>query len=77
MVVVNFINVKNAADIRVFELLEHKFQLFSGVFGASDEVLGNIEDGLDFEKSIANIYQQCRTEDEIKIAFDRLQQESV
>ena len=38
VVVVNFINRKNAADQRVFELLSEKFQLFEGVFGASDEV---------------------------------------
>ncbi len=40
VVVVNFLNVKNAADIRVFQLLDEKFKLFSGVFGASDDVLG-------------------------------------
>ena len=40
VVVVNFLNKKNAADQRVYELLDQKFQLFDGVFGASDEVLG-------------------------------------
>ncbi len=39
VVVVNFLNKANAADIRVYELLRDKFQLFNGVFGASDEVL--------------------------------------
>ncbi|MGH8586557.1 MAG: SNF2-related protein, partial [Gammaproteobacteria bacterium] len=61
VVVVNFLNKKNAADQRVYELLDEKFQLFSGVFGASDEVLGAVESGVDFEKHIAAIYQQCRT----------------
>jgi len=75
VVVVNFLNTKNAADQRVYELLRDKFQLFSGVFGASDEVLGAIESGLDFEKRIANIYQQCRTTSEIQTAFDFLQKE--
>lgn len=75
VVVVNFLNTKNAADQRVYELLRDKFQLFSGVFGASDEVLGAIESGLDFEKRIANIYQQCRTTGEIQTAFDFLQKE--
>jgi SNF2 family DNA or RNA helicase len=55
VVVVNFLNRKNAADKRVFELLSEKFQLFEGVFGASDEVLGAIESGVDFEKRIAGI----------------------
>jgi ERCC4-related helicase len=73
VVVVNFLNRKNAADQRVFELLAEKFQLFEGVFGASDEVLGVIESGVDFEKRIAAIYQRCRKEDEIQAAFDQLQ----
>ena len=73
VVVVNFLNRKNAADQRVFELLSEKFQLFEGVFGASDEVLGSIESGVDFEKRIAAIYQRCRQPDEIKAAFDQLQ----
>jgi len=75
VVVVNFLNRKNAADQRVFELLAEKFQLFEGVFGASDEVLGAIEFGVDFEKRIAAIYQRCRKQDEIRTAFDQLQLE--
>lgn len=75
VVVVNFVNVRNAADQRVYELLDQKFQLFSGVFGASDEVLGAIESGVDFERRIAGIYQQCRSEAEIQASFDELQQQ--
>ena len=75
VVVVNFLNKKNAADLRVYQLLSEKFKLFEGVFGASDEVLGSIESGVDFEKRIAQIYQQCRTEEEIQSAFDILQKE--
>ena len=75
VVVVNFLNKKNAADLRVYQLLSEKFKLFDGVFGASDEVLGSIESGVDFEKRIAQIYQQCRTEEEIQTAFDALQTE--
>ncbi len=75
VVVVNFLNRRNAADQRVFELLSEKFRLFSGVFGASDEVLGALESGVDFEKRINEIYQSCRTHDEITGAFDQLQLE--
>jgi len=75
VVVVNFLNKKNAADQRIYELLSEKFQLFSGVFGASDEVLGSIESGVDFEKRIAQIYQNCRTPEEIQSAFDQLRAE--
>lgn len=75
VVVVNFVNLDNAADKRVFELLSEKFKLFEGVFGASDEVLGVIESGVDFERRIGEIYQYCRTEEEIKKSFDKLQME--
>jgi superfamily II DNA or RNA helicase len=75
VVVVNFLNRKNEADLRVFQLLDEKFKLFTGVFGSSDEVLGSIESGVDFEKRIAAIYQQCRKPEEVKIAFDQLQLE--
>lgn len=75
VVVFNFINKANAADVRVFQLLSEKFHLFDGVFGSSDEVLGSIESGVDFEKRMLNIYQQCRTPQEINEAFDLIQQE--
>jgi ERCC4-related helicase len=75
VVVVNFLNERNAADKRVLELLAEKFNLFNGVFGASDEVLGIIESGVDFEKRILEIYQQCRTLEEIDAAFRKLRDE--
>src|SRR6185312_8721799 len=75
VVVINFLNERNEADKRVLELLTEKFELFSGVFGASDEVLGSIESGVDFEKRILAIYQECRTPDEIDGAFRALQAE--
>lgn len=75
VVVVNFLNRNNAADQRVYELLAEKFALFDGVFGASDEVLGSIESGVDFEKRIARIYQECRSPEEIQASFDELQRE--
>jgi SNF2 family DNA or RNA helicase len=75
VVVVNFLNRSNAADQRVYQLLDEKFKLFSGVFGASDEVLGAIESGVDFEKRIVGIYQRCRTPQQISFEFDQLQQE--
>jgi adenine-specific DNA-methyltransferase len=75
VVVVNFLNQKNEADQRVFQLLSEKFRLFEGVFGASDEVLGAIESGVDFERRIADIYQRCRTTEEIEASFDQLQRD--
>jgi superfamily II DNA or RNA helicase len=75
VIVINFLNCANAADVRVFEILSQKFSLFEGVFGSSDEVLGVIEDGVDFEKRILGIYQSCRSPEEIKTEFDKLQDE--
>lgn len=75
VVVINFLNERNEADRRVHELLEQKFKLFTGVFGASDDVLGSIEAGVDFERRILEIYQECRSEKEIQSAFDKLQAE--
>jgi SNF2 family DNA or RNA helicase len=75
VVVVNFVNRKNPADRRVFELLSEKFKLFEGVFGASDEILGVIEGNIDIEKRIYEIFQKCRTDDEIEYAFNKLQQD--
>ncbi len=75
VVVINFLNERNDADRRVLELLGEKFSLFSGVFGASDDVLGSIELGVDFEKRILAIYQECRTPEEIEAAFRKLQEE--
>jgi superfamily II DNA or RNA helicase len=73
--VVNFLNLKNRADQRVYELLSEKFSLFQGVFGASDEVLGAIESGVDIERRILEIVQSARNETEINGAFDKLQED--
>jgi ERCC4-related helicase len=75
VVVINFLNTRNQADQRVLELLTEKFSLFSGVFGASDEVLGRIESGLDFERRILQIYETCRQPEDIEAAFAQLQAE--
>lgn len=74
VVVVNFVNRRNYADVRVYNLLLDKFHLFDDVFGASDDVLGQA-DAIDFEKRIWEIYQECRTEAEINAAFEKLQQD--
>lgn len=73
VVVVNFLNERNEADARVLQLLTEKFKLFDGVFGASDEVLGSLESGVDFEKRILAIYQECRNPAAIDAAFHALQ----
>ena len=75
VVVVNFLNKGNRADELVFDLLDQKFKLFEGVFGASDEVLGALESGVDVERRIGEIYQKCREPQEIEAAFEALRDE--
>jgi superfamily II DNA or RNA helicase len=75
VVVLNFLNRANAADARLYELLEKKLNLFDGVFGASDEILGALESGVDFEKRVLEIYQSCRMPDEINAAFESLRKD--
>ena len=75
VVVVNFVNRKNRADELVYELLAKKFKLFDGVFGASDEILGAIESGVDIEQRIHRIYQECRSTEQIEAEFAALQAE--
>jgi superfamily II DNA or RNA helicase len=75
VVVVNFLAADNVADRRIHELLQHKFSLFDGLFGASDQVLGAIEDEVDFEARVFEILRRCRTEREIEEAFDQLQRD--
>lgn len=75
VVVVNFLNQKNEADQRVYTLLNEKFRLFDGVFGASDDPLGTIDSGIDIEKRIFNLYQNCRTSAEIDAEYKQLQRD--
>ena len=73
VVVVNFSNKGNLAEARILELLAGKFHLFESVFGASDEVLGAIEDGFDFEKKINEILNNSRSDEDIDAAFKALE----
>ncbi|MBL8920616.1 MAG: DEAD/DEAH box helicase [Myxococcaceae bacterium] len=75
VLVLNFLNRSNAADARLYELLEKKLNLFDGVFGASDEILGALESGVDFEKRVLEIYQSCRMPEDINAAFDALRKD--
>lgn len=72
VVAINLLNTQNAADQRVYDILSKKFELFDGVFGASDIALGALESGSSFEKMVLIIYQNCDTTAEFKKAFDKL-----
>ena len=72
VVAINLLNTDNEADRRVYDILAKKFELFEGVFGASDVALGVLESGSSFEKRILAIYQKCGTVREFKKAFAEL-----
>ena len=72
VVAINLLNTQNAADQRVYDILARKFELFEGMFGASDIALGALESGTSFEKMVLQIYQTCDTTAEFKKAFDKL-----
>lgn len=69
VIAINLLNTDNDADRRVYEILSRKFELFEGVFGASDVALGALESGMSFEKTILEIYQSCNSESEFDKAF--------
>lgn len=72
VVAINLLNRENEADRRVYDILSRKFELFEGVFGASDKALGILESGFNFEKMVLDIYQRCDTAAEFKKEFDKL-----
>ena len=70
-----FLNTQNVADKRVYEILSEKFELFQGVFGASDKAIGLLESGTDFEKRVTQIYQECKTSSDFTKEFKALEKE--
>ncbi len=72
VVAINLLNTSNAADKRVYDILAHKFELFEGVFGASNIALGILETGINFEREVLEIYQRCNTSADFKREFDKL-----
>lgn len=75
VVVINLLNTQNVADKRVYEILSEKFELFQGVFGASDKAIGLLESGADFEKRVTQIYQECKTTADFTKEFKVLEKE--
>lgn len=75
VVVLNLLEETNAAEQRVFELLNDKFKLFDGVFGASDAIIGALESGVGFERKIHRIFDVCRTNEQIEAGFAALRAE--
>lgn len=75
VVVINFISASNVVEQRIYELLSTKFRVFNEVFGSSDSILGALEEGVELQKAIVEIYTKCRTTEEINKAFDLIQEQ--
>lgn len=75
VVVANLVSHDNEAERRLHELLQQKLGLFDGLFSSSDDILGALERGVDFEERILAILQRCRTREEIAEDFARLQRD--
>ena len=75
VVAINLLNTENEADKRVYEILRRKFELFDGVFGASDVALGALQSGTGFEQQVLDIYQKCDSNNEFDNEFDKLDRE--
>jgi hypothetical protein len=73
--VVNMLNRSNKAEQRVYELLDKKFNLFKGVFGASDNVIGAVESGIDFERKVVEAVQRGRADAEVEAEFRRIEEQ--
>lgn len=90
VLVINFLNKRNYADERVFELLREKIKLFGNLFDFSDKILGteeqtndgyevreialgSLDSGVGFERKVLNIYQKCRTKEQIEKEFNQLE----
>lgn len=69
VVVINLLNTQNVADKRVYEILSEKFELFQGVFGASDKAIGLLESGADFEKRVTVIDYCIKTDEKNGTSF--------
>lgn len=64
VLVINLLSRENFADVRILELINKRVLQFDGIFGMSDEIVGN------FNISIDEMLAQLRKTDTIKAAFD-------
>ena len=78
--VVNFINKKNMAEVRVYEILKNKFKLFEGVFGASDNVISALTSNTNFELQILQLYKNAKDPEQLEREYQKIfseQQETI
>jgi len=67
VLVLNLINRQNASDIRALELYKKRIKQFAGIFGISDEIVGNL---YDVDGAMAYFSEYARDKTAIQQAFD-------
>ena len=68
VVILNFLNKNNFADVRMLQLINKRILQFSGVFGLSDDVIGNF--GVDLGKNFSKLLGKARSKEEIDRAYN-------
>lgn len=63
VLVINMLSPENFSDVRILELMNKRMLQFSGIFGVSDNIVGN------FEASLEEILQKRRSLDKIQADF--------
>lgn len=63
VLVVNLLSKENFADVRILELINKRVLQFEGIFGMSDDILGN------FDANITDVLGSLRSKREIEEAF--------
>lgn len=69
VVILNFLNRNNFADVRLLQLINKRILQFSGVFGLSDHVIGNF--GIDLGSGFSKILGKARSKEEIDRAYNQ------
>jgi len=64
VIVVNLLSKENLSDVRILELINKRTLQFDGIFGMSDDIMGN------FDMAIEEVLEQVRKPAEIQQAFD-------
>jgi len=67
VVVLNFLNRNNFADVRMLELINKRVLQFDGIMGMSDDVVGNFCDSA--ADGLSAAFEQTRTKADIETAY--------
>lgn len=63
VLVINMLSKENFADVRILELINKRTLQFNGIFGMSDDIVGN------FDMKIKEVLNDFRHRDEVAVAF--------